>query len=115
MAVNHARMLSAAVKRCRRPGRAALRTCDRKAVGKGFDPGDTMWHNVVMTWTVGRLNAIIGFVFVALVLFYFPAIHERLLPPTKEGDVLLIANAGAYGRAMSSSYNLREPALEVIV
>ena len=29
--------------------------------------------------------------------------HERLLPPTKEGDVLLIANAGAYGRAMSSS------------
>jgi diaminopimelate decarboxylase/aspartate kinase len=41
--------------------------------------------------------------------------HERLLPPTREGDVLLIANAGAYGRAMSSSYNLREPALEVIV
>jgi bifunctional diaminopimelate decarboxylase / aspartate kinase len=41
--------------------------------------------------------------------------HERLLPPTLEGDVLLIANAGAYGRAMSSSYNLREPALEVIV
>ena len=41
--------------------------------------------------------------------------HERLLPPTKEGDVLLIANAGAYGHAMSSSYNLREPAREVIV
>jgi diaminopimelate decarboxylase/aspartate kinase len=41
--------------------------------------------------------------------------HERLLPPTKEGDVLLIANAGAYGHAMSSSYNLREPACEVIV
>jgi hypothetical protein len=41
-----------------------------------------MWHNVLsMTWTVRRLNAIIGFVFVALVLFYFPAIHERLLPP----------------------------------
>ena len=29
--------------------------------------------------------------------------HERLLPPTREGDVLLIANAGAYGHAMSSS------------
>jgi diaminopimelate decarboxylase/aspartate kinase len=41
--------------------------------------------------------------------------HERLLPPTQEGDVLLIANAGAYGHAMSSSYNLREPAREVIV
>jgi bifunctional diaminopimelate decarboxylase / aspartate kinase len=41
--------------------------------------------------------------------------HERLLPPTLEGDVLLVANAGAYGRAMSSSYNMREPAPEVIV
>ena len=41
--------------------------------------------------------------------------HERLLPPTREGDVLLIANAGAYGHAMSSSYNLREPAPEVVV
>jgi diaminopimelate decarboxylase/aspartate kinase len=41
--------------------------------------------------------------------------HERLLPPTEEGDVLLIANAGAYGAAMSSWYNLREPAREVLV
>jgi diaminopimelate decarboxylase/aspartate kinase len=41
--------------------------------------------------------------------------HDRLLPPTQEGDVLLIANAGAYGRAMSSSYNLREPAEELLL
>ena len=41
--------------------------------------------------------------------------YERLLPPTREGDVLLVANAGAYGHAMSSSYNLREPACEVVV
>jgi aspartate kinase len=40
---------------------------------------------------------------------------ERLLPPTREGDVLLIATAGAYGRAMSSTYNLREPAQEVVI
>jgi len=40
---------------------------------------------------------------------------ERLLPPTQEGDVLLIATAGAYGRAMSSCYNLREPAQEFLV
>ena len=39
--------------------------------------------------------------------------RSRRLPPTREGDVLLIANAGAYGRVMSSSYNLREPAGEV--
>lgn len=37
---------------------------------------------------------------------------DRLLPPTREGDVLLIANAGAYGHVMSSRYNLREPAPE---
>jgi diaminopimelate decarboxylase/aspartate kinase len=41
--------------------------------------------------------------------------HDRLLPPTREGDVLLIANAGAYGRAMSSRYNLREPAQEFVL
>ena len=41
--------------------------------------------------------------------------HDRLLPPTREGDVLLIANAGAYGSAMSSHYNLREPAEELVL
>jgi diaminopimelate decarboxylase/aspartate kinase len=40
---------------------------------------------------------------------------DRLLPPAKENDVLLIANAGAYGYAMSSHYNLREPAAEVLI
>jgi diaminopimelate decarboxylase/aspartate kinase len=40
---------------------------------------------------------------------------DRLLPPTREGDILLIANAGAYGRAMSSNYNLRAPAAEYLV
>jgi diaminopimelate decarboxylase/aspartate kinase len=41
--------------------------------------------------------------------------RSRRLPPTAEGDVLLIANAGAYGRVMSSRYNLREPAGEVLL
>jgi diaminopimelate decarboxylase/aspartate kinase len=41
--------------------------------------------------------------------------HDRLLPQTREGDVLLIANAGAYGRAMASSYNLREPPEELMI
>ncbi|MFA6957618.1 MAG: bifunctional aspartate kinase/diaminopimelate decarboxylase [Thermoanaerobaculia bacterium] len=40
---------------------------------------------------------------------------ERAMPAPREGDVLLIANAGAYGRAMSSSYNLREPAAELLL
>jgi diaminopimelate decarboxylase/aspartate kinase len=41
--------------------------------------------------------------------------HDRLLPPTQAGDVLLIATAGAYGHAMASSYNLREPAEEILL
>jgi diaminopimelate decarboxylase/aspartate kinase len=41
--------------------------------------------------------------------------HDRLLPATHEGDVLLIANTGAYGHVMSSRYNLREPAVEVCI
>jgi diaminopimelate decarboxylase/aspartate kinase len=41
--------------------------------------------------------------------------HERLMAPSSAGDVVLIANAGAYGRAMSSHYNLRAPATEIIL
>jgi diaminopimelate decarboxylase/aspartate kinase len=33
---------------------------------------------------------------------------DRKLPPCKENDVVLIANAGAYGYVMSSRYNLRD-------
>ena len=38
----------------------------------------------------------------------------RHLPETTEGDVLLIANAGAYGFTMSSDYNLRGRPREVL-
>ena len=41
--------------------------------------------------------------------------RSRRLPVTAEGDVILIANAGAYGRVMSSHYNLREPAGEALL
>jgi diaminopimelate decarboxylase/aspartate kinase len=41
--------------------------------------------------------------------------HDRSLPPTLENDVMLIANAGAYGRVMSSNYNLRAPAIELVI
>ncbi len=41
--------------------------------------------------------------------------HDRLLPVTEEGDVLLLATAGAYGHVMSSNYNLREPAEELLL
>ena len=41
--------------------------------------------------------------------------RARRLPETNEGDTLLIAMAGAYGRVMASNYNMREPAVEVIL
>jgi len=41
--------------------------------------------------------------------------YDRLLPKTMENDVLLIANAGAYGHCMSSAYNLRQPAQEIFL
>ena len=40
---------------------------------------------------------------------------DRLLPSTREGDVLVIANTGAYGYVMSSHYNLRNPAEEFMI
>jgi diaminopimelate decarboxylase/aspartate kinase len=41
--------------------------------------------------------------------------HDRLLPECQSGDVLLIATAGAYSHAMSSNYNLRAPAEELLL
>ena len=38
---------------------------------------------------------------------------DRRFPKTEEGDIILIANTGAYGHVMSSNYNLRPPASEV--
>ena len=40
---------------------------------------------------------------------------DRLLPPTREGDIILVANAGAYGYVMSSHYNRREVAKEIVI
>ena len=41
---------------------------------------------------------------------------DRMLPAnTAPGDVLLIEHGGAYGHCMSSQYNLRLPAVEVLI
>ena len=40
---------------------------------------------------------------------------DRRLPEAKEGDVMLIAQAGAYGKVMSSPYNLRDEAEEIVL
>jgi len=41
--------------------------------------------------------------------------ESRLLPVSTEGDIMLIANTGAYGRVMSSHYNRRSPPEELIL
>lgn len=41
--------------------------------------------------------------------------RERLLPPLERGDLLAVRKAGAYGFAMSSQYNSRPRAAEVLV
>lgn len=40
---------------------------------------------------------------------------DRLLPPSSENDVILIANTGAYGYVMSSNYNRRGDVEEIII
>jgi diaminopimelate decarboxylase len=41
--------------------------------------------------------------------------RDRRLPKVQEGDLLAVLNAGAYGYAMSSQYNARPRAAEVMV
>lgn len=41
--------------------------------------------------------------------------RDSRLPRCEEGDVLLFADAGAYGHAMASHYNLRAPAAELVM
>ncbi|MFQ5982581.1 MAG: bifunctional aspartate kinase/diaminopimelate decarboxylase, partial [Woeseiaceae bacterium] len=40
---------------------------------------------------------------------------DRLLPPSEENDVILIANTGAYGYVMSSNYNRRRIETELVI
>ena len=40
---------------------------------------------------------------------------DRQLPKVEEGDLLAILNAGAYGFSMSSQYNSRPRAAEVMI
>jgi len=41
--------------------------------------------------------------------------HDRLIAEPTDGHVFLVATVGAYGRAMSSHYNLRPPAAEHVL
>jgi diaminopimelate decarboxylase len=41
--------------------------------------------------------------------------REREMPPVASGDLLAILDAGAYGMSLSSNYNTRGRAAEVLV
>jgi diaminopimelate decarboxylase len=41
--------------------------------------------------------------------------RDRELPEPREGDIVLVRDAGAYGWSMSSSYNARPRAAEVLI
>ncbi len=41
--------------------------------------------------------------------------RDRDLPEVKEGDLVAILDAGAYGMALSSNYNTRPRAAEILV
>jgi diaminopimelate decarboxylase len=41
--------------------------------------------------------------------------RDRRLPQMKDGDLVAILTAGAYGAVMASAYNARPPAAEVLV
>jgi diaminopimelate decarboxylase len=40
---------------------------------------------------------------------------DRALPPLEAGDLIVVGAAGAYGAAMSSTYNSRPLAAEILV
>jgi diaminopimelate decarboxylase len=41
--------------------------------------------------------------------------RDRAMPPCRKGDLLAVMSAGAYGFSMSSNYNTRPRAAEVMV
>ncbi|MCX7544462.1 bifunctional aspartate kinase/diaminopimelate decarboxylase [Marinicella gelatinilytica] len=72
------------------------------------------WHNIV---NLSRLDAVCNYT----ANIVGPMCEsgdilgiDRPMPDTQAGDVVLIANTGAYGATMASRYNLREPAQELI-
>jgi len=71
------------------------------------------YHNIVnFTKINGKINTkydIVGPICESCDIFG----KDRVLPKTDINDTIIIENCGAYGRVMSSNYNLREPAREI--
>jgi diaminopimelate decarboxylase/aspartate kinase len=73
------------------------------------------WHEIVNLTRLGEPKTLVADVVGPICETGDVLGYGRHLPHTEPGDLLLLANAGAYGRAMSSQYNLREPAREKVL
>ncbi|MFZ5478558.1 MAG: bifunctional aspartate kinase/diaminopimelate decarboxylase [Myxococcota bacterium] len=73
------------------------------------------WHEIVNLTRLGEPDALVADVVGPICESGDVLGAGRALPATREGDVLLVATAGAYGHAMASRYNLRLPPPEVLL
>jgi diaminopimelate decarboxylase len=73
---------------------------------------DAYHHIVNLSNTKGgkRIYSVVGYICETDTLGY-----DRKLNEVKEGDILAIMNAGAYGFTMSSNYNSRTRPAEVLI
>lgn len=73
------------------------------------------WHNIVNLSNLGEPTEFTANVVGPMCETGDVLGIDRKMPATAVGDVILIANTGAYGAVMSSNYNLRSPAAEHIL
>lgn len=73
------------------------------------------WHEIVNLSRLDQVGAIRADVVGPICETGDVLGHDRRLPDTQSGDVLLVGNAGAYGASMSSDYNLRPRAREALL
>jgi len=81
--------------------RPALYGAWHEIVNLSRTEGEDAWEEVDVVGPICETGDVLG--------------RARRLRSPAEGDVILVGTAGAYGRAMSSAYNLREPAREVVL
>ena len=73
------------------------------------------WHDIVNLTRLHEPGAIVADVVGPICETGDVLGHGRRLPETRPQDVLAILTTGAYGRAMGSHYNMREPARDVVI
>ncbi len=73
------------------------------------------WHEIANLSRLDQPNAVVANIVGPICESGDVLGAERALPESFEGDVVVIATAGAYGFSMASKYNLRDPAPESLL